>query len=217
MPRSSDTFLYASWNFDLKTIGPFVLPSASRKNSLKKLINTLYELKNDDSFNEIRLFDIKFIVPVRNSPQVDVVMLANGDFEIKEKFLKILSKDLKINPPKNVMTGFNPIKFGNTDMEKSPILLNHFSFDGSDTEVLVERWHSISEWYLSKLKVNNSTLIKLDYPKPYAVMNYAAIPGPVVKFMLNQVLRPSFYRNVPQRLREIQAKSLPIFGQRIMF
>ena len=63
--------------------------------------------------------------------------------------------------------------------------------------------------------MTNSTLIEFTDSQPFAVMNYASIPGPVTRFMLDQMLRPSFYRNVTGRLKKIGARPLPVFARRI--
>ena len=46
-------------------------------------------------------------------------------------------------------------------------------------------------------------------------MNYESIPGPVVRFMSDQLLRPSFRTKVLDPLKGVDARALPVFARRV--
>jgi hypothetical protein len=88
--------------------------------------------------------------------------------------------------------------------------LNHFT-GPPDRSAAVDTWRQISGWYIAKTEVDNSTLLRTEEDAPYVVVNYARLPGAVVPFMLQQLLRPSFYRCVRALLKRHRLTSLPLF------
>ncbi|MDH6245541.1 hypothetical protein [Mycobacterium sp. OTB74] len=63
--------------------------------------------------------------------------------------------------------------------------------------------------------MDNSTLLAFDDASRFVIVNYASIPGPVVRFMADQLLRPSFRTNVMGPLASVDARALPLFARRV--
>ena len=76
-------------------------------------------------------------------------------------------------------------------------------------------WRAVSRWYDRALHVDNSTLLQFEQPAPFLLMNYARIPGSVPAFMAQQLLRPSFHREVRAVLRREGLRAYPIFLRRV--
>lgn len=212
-PPLQTTLLYIGWSIDLHLRGPFVQHSAVRRDFLSQVRPLVSKLVGTAENLSIRLMETTFVPPLKGHPEVDVVLLADGD-EAEIHDLESALSETGLPRPALTSTAENPVRFGDTDRAEGPVLLNHFA-SAANRERTIEVWKSVSQWYGSVLGVTNSTLLSFRHDSPYVVMNYAVIPTSVVRFMLNQMVRPSFYRTVPRGLSRIGARSLPIFARRI--
>lgn len=207
------TFVYVAWKIDLRLRGPFVRSSAERQRFITDLRTMADTLRGSAGIARVRCLESTFIAPVAQHPRFDVAMLADGNDGVSSAVGDVLRAS-GAPTPTLMCTAANTIRYGDTDSLGGPILLNHFAASSSPQKV-ADTWEEISRWYGSVLGVTNSTLLEFTDGAPYAVMNYASIPGPVVRFMLDQLLRPSFYRNVTARLNSVGARPLPVFARRI--
>lgn len=208
------TFVYVAWRVDLRLRGPFVRASADRQRFIGDGLPAVTgRLRESAAVARVRCLESTFIAPVADHPRFDVMMLVDGGDDVSS-FVSAAIEASGVPAPALVCDAVNAVRFGDTDSQTGPILLNHF-VSGSPSAQVVETWTKISQWYGSVLGVTNSTLLELTGDAPFAVMNYASIPGPVVRFMLDQLLRPSFYRNVNAPLKAADARALPIFARRV--
>jgi hypothetical protein len=207
------TFTYVAWEIDPALRGPFVRKSAARRKFINAIGPLLSDLSADSTVTSIRLLETTFIAPLDGHPNHDVTLILDGNDELTE-VVKAAIQGSGVRTPTLIQSATNPIRYGDTDSGEGPVLLNHFVSDSPVDEV-AKTWQKISDWYGSVLGVSNSTLLAFEDSSPYVVLNYAVVPGPVVRFMLDQLLRPSFYRNVNDRLKAVGARALPIFARRV--
>lgn len=204
---------YLAWSIEFRCLGPFILPSRRRRRFLNELENLTPALNGEVAVEDIRLFEATFAPPLSGRPRFDIVLIANGRPGITATIDERVGAALSVKPA-IARSARNAIRFGDTDRAPGQVLLNHFASSAGASEV-AETWTRISEWYGSTLGVTNSTLLVFDEPRPYAVLNYARVPGPVPRFMLDQLLRPSFYSHVRAKLKSVDARALPVFARRI--
>ena len=157
------------------------------------------------------MFEASFIPPLPGMPKYDAVMLVRARTgpcadEIRD------DPAVRGAEPATVFLAANAARFGDTENPAAGVnvLLNHF-VGTSDRSAAVDTWRQISGWYAAKTGIDNSTLLRTQDSAPYVVVNYARLPGAVVAFMLQQLLRPSFYRYVRALLKRHRLTSLPLF------
>jgi hypothetical protein len=206
-------FLYIAWNTHLRLIGPFVAPSHARHRKLDAIRTCLTQLESIPGMGSVRLLESTFVVPLPGAPRFDVALLIDGSAAAVETAQLMIGR-LNIGEPALMTSACNVQRFGDTDSLDGPILLNHFLSSRPSSEV-ARVWSGISDWYGQVLGVDNSTLLAFADSCRYVVMNYASIPGPVVRFMADQVLRPSFRSHVVGPLKTVDARALPVFARRV--
>lgn len=206
-------FLYVAWNVSLRLIGPFVTPSRARHRALDAIRSHIGALESIPGIGSIRLLESTFVVPLPGAPRFDVALLVDGSDAAVETAQSVVGQ-LDVGEHWLMTSACNVKRFGDTDGPAGPILLNHFASSRSSSDV-AGVWSGISEWYGRVLGVDNSTLLALDESDRYVMMNYARIPGSVVRFMADQVLRPSFRSHVVGPLKSLDARALPVFARRI--
>ena len=204
-------FTYVAWNIDLHTVGPFVRSSKTRTAALGQLRALTRELNDASAVRRARLFESTFIPPLPNAPRFDVVLLVDGEGAVHEAIDHARARH-GVQVPDVVAGATNAARFGDTDRTEGPVLLNHFVGEATPQSA-IDTWKAISEWYESVLGVTNSTLLEFEAGAPFVVANYVVVPGTVVKFMINQLLRPSFHSNVTRRLKRAGIVARPLFAR----
>ncbi|MFI7529477.1 hypothetical protein [Nocardia salmonicida] len=208
-------FTYFAWNIDLHTVGPFVRGSRTRTEVLGNLESLARDLNTGNNLHHVRLFESTFIPPLPNAPRFDIVLLVDSVESICDEF--DLARARHDVPAPDVVTGaLNAARFGDTDRTDGAVLLNHFIGDARPRDA-IDAWQSISQWYATVLGVTNSTLLEFEDGAPWVIANYVVVPGTVVHFMANQLLRPSFHNNVTRRLRRADIAARPLFARRVDF
>lgn len=207
----SSSFVYAAWSIDPVHVGPFVRSSAVRAQRLDTIRRVARGLAQRAGIEGVRVFEASFIPPLPGMPKYDTVMLvrarsSEGAADIND------DPQLRGLEPATVFAATNAARFGDTETPALGvnILLNQF-VGPPDRSTAVDTWRQISGWYAAKTGVDNSTLLCTEENAPYVMVNYARLPGAVVPFMLQQLLRPSFYRYVRGLLKRHRLTSLPLF------
>ncbi len=107
------------------------------------------------------------------------------------------------------MAACNTRRIGDTEKTLSgTFLFNHFTAE--DPEGAVRTWENLTGWYTTKTGVDNSTLLRPIDEAPYAFVNYVRLPRGPVRFMLDQLLRPSFHTFVRASLRANGMVAMPL-------
>ncbi|WP_375003490.1 hypothetical protein [Aeromicrobium sp. CTD01-1L150] len=110
---------------------------------------------------------------------------------------------------REVLVGHNAARFGHTESDDGAVFLfNHFTVTGDADPV--QAWLSLTRWYVSKIGVDNSTALRTVGPG-FPLVNYARLPSNPPKFLLNQLLRPSFHRVVRGTLKRHEMQAFPGF------
>ena len=207
----SSTFVYAAWSIDPVRVGPFVRSSAVRRERIDKIRGVARELAQRTDVEGVRVFEASFIPPLPGMPKYDAVMLVGAR-------TRPSADEIRDDPavrgaePATVFLATNAARFGDTETPASGanILLNHFE-GPADRSAAADAWRQISGWYAAKTGVDNSTLLLAEEDGPYVLVNYVRLPGGVVAFMMQQLLRPSFYRYVRALLKRDRLTPLPLF------
>ena len=202
-------FTYVAWTLTSARLGPFVVPNARRRQAVHILGSVVHEVEQVAGVDQVRVLEATFIPPLRGGPRYDLVVLARGNAPVTDNLLAC-SRAAGMPDPSFVATARNVVRFGDTEEPAGNILLNHF-LGTTDASSAVDAWTSAARWYSDELHVDNSTLLQFEQPAEFLIMNYARIPGAVLPFMAQQLLRPSFYRQVQAVLRRTGVRPFPIF------
>jgi hypothetical protein len=107
------------------------------------------------------------------------------------------------------MSARNTRRIGDTEKSRSgTFLFNHFTAEDSEGAVAV--WENLAGWYTSKTGVDNSTLLRPIGEAPYAFVNYVRLPRGPVRFLLDQLTKPSFHTFVRATLRANDMVAMPL-------
>ena len=205
------TFVYVAWRVDPVRVGPFVRRSDIRRAKIDEIRTLAGVLTHRREIEGVRLFETSFMPPLPNMPNYDVVMLARAGST--EAAAQIGTITVEGNRSDDGIPGLQCACFGVTEngMARANILLNHF-VGPPDRSAAMTAWRAISGWFTTKMGVDNSTLLCTEDPAPFVLVNYVRLSrGPVVGFLLNQLLRPSFHRYVRALLKRYQSTPLPLF------
>jgi hypothetical protein len=209
------TFVYVAWSIDPARVGPFVRHSRARKEKIGEIAGFAELVSARTDIENLRLFETSVMPPLPDIPKYDVILLVRAR---NVDAARAIVGDLpaSVDKPVAVFLAANDARFGDTERQtaKSNILLNHFAGQPDRPEALAA-WRAVSGWYVDKLGVDNSTLLGPQDAHPFVMVNYVRIPGRVVAFLLNQLLRPSFYRYVRALLAKNELTSLPLFVKNI--
>ena len=206
-------YVYVGLTVDPLGRAPFVRRSAKREEALEKLKIVAGQLEALDEVVRATVYRAVLIPPIEGAPRFDVTVLlettspeeidgvrSSGAFER-------LGADF-------VMGARNTRRIGDTEENMSgTFLFNHFTAE--DSEQAMEAWESLTGWYITKTGVDNSTLLQPTSEAPYAFVNYVRLPRGPVRFMLDQLTRPSFYTFVRTKLRANGMVALPLLCEAV--
>ena len=192
---------------------PFVRRSAKREEALEKLKSVAGQLEALEEVVRATVYRAVLIPPIEGAPRFDVTVLLEttspeeiSGVRSSEAFER-LGADF-------VMGARNSRRIGDTEENLSgTFLFNHFTAE--DPERALEAWESLTGWYTTKTGVDNSTLLQPIGEAPYAFVNYVRLPRGPVRFMLDQLSRPSFYTFVRTKLRANGMVALPLLCQAV--
>jgi hypothetical protein len=201
-------YLYAGVRIDPPGRAPFVRRSARRDEALKECKFLAGRLKALGEVVRATVYRAVLIPPIAGAPRFDVVALVEttsaetvAGVRSSEAFGR-LGADF-------VMAARNARRIGDTEKTLSgTFLFNHFTAE--DPEGAVEVWENLTGWYTTKTGVDNSTLLRPIGESPYAFVNYVRLPRGPVRFMLDQLLRPSFHSFVRASLRANGMVAMPL-------
>ena len=201
-------YLYAGWTVDPPAHAPVVRSSARRNRVLDQCRALVREAETVDGVADASLFEAVIIPPLDGVPRFDVTLLIRAT--TSEVLAQVRTSGVwqELNPD-FVMAARNIRRIGDTERTRSAtFLFNHFTAD--DAAAAVAAWEELAGWYTAKTGVDNSTLLQPTSEAPYAFVNYVRLPHSAARFMLAQLIRPSFHTYVRPTLRENGMAALPL-------
>lgn len=207
-------FIYLGFHADKLQKAPLYHESASRRQATTRLVEAAKELDQRPEVFAARVFRTHLVPPLSGAPRHDLAML------IRTTQIDNLDEVRNSNAVRalggfEVMAGSNVARIGDTEADEHAVFLfNHFQVAGDADPV--EAWLGLTDWYTSTIGVDNSTALRpADDGSEFALVNYARLPSSPPRFLLNQLMRPSFYRVVRGTLKRNQMRALPGFYRMI--
>ncbi|MCT2584199.1 hypothetical protein [Actinophytocola gossypii] len=211
-------FLYLGLHVDEPQKAPLYHQSESRRRAATHLVEAARELEHRPDVHSTRVFRTHLVPPLSGAPRHDLAML------IRTTRVDDLAGVRDSDPVRalggtELLAGSNAARIGDTEpdeeaTEDAVILFNHFTSAGDADPV--EAWLGLTDWYTSTIGVDNSTALRpIDDGSEFALVNYVRLRSNPPRFLLNQLLRPSFHRVVRGTLKRNELRALPGFYRMI--
>lgn len=194
---------------------PLVPRTARRRTAATRVIAAAEALEQHIDVVSARVFQAAVLPPLPGLPRHDLAVLirvenasALDGVRESESYRRLGGTEL--------LAGINAAKFGETEASTNGyFLFNHFTVDG-DSDPL-EAWLGLTDWYASKIGVDNSTALRRGDGESsrFPFVNYVRLPSSPPTFLANQLLRPSFHRVVRRTLEHNGMRALPGFYRMI--
>jgi hypothetical protein len=206
-------YLYVGMTVDPPGRAPFVRRSAKRDEALEKLKIVAGQLEALDEVVRATVYQAVLIPPIEGAPRFDMTVLV--EITSPEEISGVqTSEPYRQLDADFVMGARNTRRIGDTEENLSgTFLFNHFTAE--DPERALEAWENLTGWYTTKTGVDNSTLLQPIGEAPYAFVNYVRLPRGPVRFMLDQLTRPSFHTFVRTKLRANGMVALPLLCEAV--
>jgi hypothetical protein len=206
-------YVYVGMTVDPPGRAPFVRRSAKRDEALEKLKIVAGQLEALDEVVRATVYQAVLIPPIEGAPRFDMTVLV--EITSPEEISGVqTSEPYRQLDADFVMGARNTRRIGDTEENLSgTFLFNHFTAE--DPERALEAWENLTGWYTTKTGVDNSTLLQPIGEAPYAFVNYVRLPRGPVWFMLDQLIRPSFYTFVRTKLRANGMVALPLLCEAV--
>jgi hypothetical protein len=206
-------YIYAGMTVDPPGRAPFVRKSARRDEALENLKSVAGQLEALDEVVRAKVYRAVLIPPIEGAPRFDVMVLLETTSPEKIDGVRYSEAFERLGAD-FVMGARNTRRIGDTEQNFSgTFLFNHFTAE--DPERALEAWESLTGWYTTKTGVDNSTLLQPIGESPYAFVNYVRLPRGAVRFMLDQLSRPSFHTFVRTKLRANGMVALPLLCEAV--
>jgi hypothetical protein len=192
---------------------PFVRRSAKRDQALEKLKSVAGQLEALEEVVRATVYRAVLIPPIEGAPRFDVTVLVETTSPEEIDGVQT-SEPYRQLDADFVMGARNTRRIGDTEENLSgTFLFNHFTAE--DPERALRAWENLTGWYTTKTGVDNSTLLQPIGEAPYAFVNYVRLPRGPVRFMLDQLIRPSFHTFVRAKLRANGMVALPLLCEAV--
>jgi hypothetical protein len=206
-------YIYAGMTVDPPGRAPFVRGSARRDEALERLKIVAGQLQALEEVLRATVYRAVLNPPIEGAPRFDVMVLLETTSPQEISGVQT-SEPYRHLDADFVMGARNTRRIGDTKENLSEtFLFNHFTAE--DPERALEAWESLTGWYTTKTGVDNSTLLQPIGEAPYAFVNYVRLPRGPVRFMLDQLIRPSFYTFVRAKLRANGMVALPLLCEAV--
>jgi hypothetical protein len=214
-------YLYAGFTVDPPRHAPVVRRSQARDKVIARVTAIARRFDNFPQVVKATVFQALFMPPIKDAPRFDIVLLIRttspetiSDVQATEPYTQLGADSM--------ITAYNSRRIGTTEpfapqvtdagtdtFASASYLFNHFT--ANDPDQATAAWESLTGWYLAKTGVDNSTLLRPRDSGAYAIINYVRLPSSPPRFLLNQLLRPSFTTFVRATLRRHGIAALPVF------
>ncbi len=175
---------------------------------LDRCFERAQHLRTQPQVVSVRTFEAVLVPPLKQIPRYDVVMLVRTTTPQATAHLATQLTDPTLGADL-LMRANNPTRIGDTEEPaQGTYLFNHFL--APDPHTALQGWKSVAGWYTTKVGMDNSTPLHPVDQAPFALVNYARLPGRALPFLAGQLVRPSFHRFVRARLAQHQMVALPV-------
>lgn len=210
----SHGFLYLGFHVGAPQTAPLYRDTRARRLAANRLVEAAQALDARPDVVRTRVFRTHLVPPLAGAPRHDLAMLIRTT---STEHLVRVREDAAVRAlgGTELLAGSNAARIGDTEAdERAVFLFNHFTVDGEADPV--EAWLTLTDWYTSRIGVDNSTALRpLDRESDFALVNYARLPTHPLAFLLSQLTRPSFHRIVRGTLRRNHMRALPGFYRMI--
>ncbi len=206
-------YVYVGMTVDPPGRAPFVRGSVKRDDALEQCKTVARQLEALDEVIQATVYQAVLIPPIEGMPRFDVMVLI--ETTSPEEIAKVqASEPYERLDADFVMAARNTRRIGDTEKTLSgTFLFNHFTAE--DPEGAVGAWEDLTGWYTAKTGVDDSTLLRPVGEAPYAFVNHVRLPRGPARFMLDQLLRPSFHTFVRTKLRANGMVALPLLCEAV--
>ncbi len=204
-------FVHLGIHSDSPVRTPLVPRTAKRRAAAARLTEVAKELEELPDVISVRVFQARVIPPLPGMPRHDFAMLIRVANPLGLDSVRESATYRRLDATE-LLAGSNAARFGETESTRDGhYLFNHFTVEGKDDPL--EAWLSLTDWYASKIGIDNSTALRRRGTESslFPFINYARLPGNPLSFLANQLLRPSFHRVVRRTLERERMRALPGF------
>lgn len=188
---------------------PLYRQTPQRREAASGLLEAAEVILDLPDVDSVRVFRAHLVPPLDGAPRHDLAMLIRTTSQDNLEQVR-QRKQVKDLGGQEVLVGHNAARFGHTESDDNAVFLfNHFTVTGDADPV--QAWLGLTKWYVSKIRVDNSTALRATGTVDFPLVNYARLPSKPPAFLLNQFLRPSFHRVVRGTLRHNDMQAFPGF------
>jgi hypothetical protein len=214
-------YLYAGFTIDPPRRLPLVRSSRARGEAIARIAALARRFDDLPQVVKATVFRAVLMPPITAAPRFDIVLLVRT--ASPEAIIEVQETQPYAELGANsVITAYNSRRIGTTEpfapdatdasahaFHSATYLFNHFT--AKDADHATAAWESLTGWYLTRTGVDNSTLLRPYGSTPFAIINYVRLPNSPPRFLLNQILRPSFTTFVRATLHRHGMAALPVF------
>lgn len=202
-------FVYLGFYADKPQKLPLYHQTSRRQREAARLTEAAEAIGRRPDVASVRVFRTHLVPPLPGAPRHDLAMLIRTA-EVDDLDHVRQADEIKALGGEEILVGLNAARIGETEADKdATFLFNHFTMAGDADPV--EAWLSLTDWYTSKIGVDNSTALRPVGSSGFALVNYVRLPSEPPSFLLGQLLRPSFHRVVRGTLKANEMRALPGF------
>ncbi|RKN39634.1 hypothetical protein [Micromonospora endolithica] len=204
-------FVYLGFQAEPAQRSPVHTATPRRRSEVARLVRAVPALVRRPEVAAVGVFRAVFVPPLPGAPRYDLAMLIRTVGIDQVESVRGCAEVAALDGAE-ILAGVNVARIGDTEARTDgTFLFNHFTAaPHTDAEAV---WRSLTGWYTAKTGVDNSTALRPTEPSPFALVNYVRLPAGPVRFLLGQLVRPSFHRVVRATLDAHGMRALPVFHQ----
>lgn len=188
---------------------PLYRQTPRRREAASRLLEAAEVILDLPDVYSVRVLRAHLVPPLKGAPRHDLAMIIRTTTHDQLEQVRRMKQVTDLGG-QEILVGNNAARFGDTESDdRGVFLLNHFTVSGDADPV--QAWLGLSKWYVSKIRVDNSTALRATGTPEFPLVNYVRLPSSPPAFLLNQFLRPSFHRVVLGTLKRNGMRAFPGF------
>jgi hypothetical protein len=132
-----------------------------------------------------------------------------GEIQATEPYRLLVEAVTEAATDVHVMPARCPKRVGDVDKTRQGLFLFNY-FVADDAAVALQLWDYLAGWYAAETGLDNSTLLEPIGEADYVFVNHARWDHSLPRFMLRQLIRPSFCAYVLANLQANRTGAMPI-------